>query len=262
MIKTNFKPKGYNSVSPYFIVDGADRFMDLMKQIFDAKELRVYRMPDGSIMHAEMIIDDSVIMLGNASEKYPPIKIVMHVYVPKVDETFQKAIEAGCEVVEAPKDQEGDPDRRATFKDFAGNMWSVGTQLAGFHSISLLNKIKAPASKVYQTLIIEKGLSEIWTKNLKVKPELNFINEFDFGESYLTKMKITGLEKNQKISWLCIESDEEWTGTTVTFLISNEPDFTEIRLEHAGWREKTDYYKWCNYHWAMFLYRLKNYCEQ
>lgn len=128
-MSTNFKPTGYNSVSPYFIVDGADRFIDLMKHIFNAKELREYRMPDGTIMHAEIQIDDSVIMLGNSSEKFPPVPIVMHVYVSNVDEVFKKAIDAGCEIIEAPKERDGDPDRRATFKDFAGNMWSIGTQI-------------------------------------------------------------------------------------------------------------------------------------
>ncbi len=128
-MKNNFKPKGYNSVSPYFILDEADRFIDLMKQIFDTKPLREYRMPDGSIMHAEIQIDDSVIMLGNSSAKYPPITLVMHVYVSEVEEVFQKAIAAGCEGVEPPQQKEGEPDKRATFKDFAGNMWSVGTQL-------------------------------------------------------------------------------------------------------------------------------------
>ncbi len=127
MVK-NFKPAEYNSVSPYFIVNGAQTFIDLIKTIFEAKELRRYDMPDGTIMHAEIQIDDSVIMLGDSSEKFPPVPIVMHVYVPDVDATFQKAIDAGCEVVETPKEREGDPDRRATFKDFAGNMWSIGTQ--------------------------------------------------------------------------------------------------------------------------------------
>lgn len=124
-----FKPEGYNSVSPYFIVDGAEKFIQLMIQIFNAKELRRYSLPDGTIMHAEIQIDDSVLMLGNSSDKFPPVPIVMHVYVADADETFQRAIDAGCEIIEAPKTREGDPDRRATFKDFAGNIWSVGTQL-------------------------------------------------------------------------------------------------------------------------------------
>ena len=127
-MEKQFKPIGYNSVSPYFIVSGGQKFIDLMKEIFNAKELRRYDMPDGSIMHAEIQIDDSVIMIGDSSEKFPPVQIVMHVYVPNVDETFRKAVDAGCEIVEQPTEREGDPDKRGTFKDFAGNMWSVGTQ--------------------------------------------------------------------------------------------------------------------------------------
>lgn len=129
MNNINFKPTNYNSVSPYFIVGGAQKLIELMKTIFNAKELRRYDRPDGTIMHAEIQIDDSVIMLGDSSEKFPAVPLVMHVYVPNVDEIFKKAIAAGCESVEQPKEREGDPDRRATFKDFAGNMWSVGTQL-------------------------------------------------------------------------------------------------------------------------------------
>lgn len=123
-----FKPTGYTSVSPYFIVEDAHSFIDLLAEIFDAKLLRKYDRPDGSIMHAEVQIDDSVIMLGNSSEEYPANTLIMHVYVPDVDHTLQKAKEAGCEIVEEPKEREGDPDRRGTFKDFAGNMWSIGTQ--------------------------------------------------------------------------------------------------------------------------------------
>src|SRR5687768_9725835 len=101
-----FKPTGYNSVSPYFIVKGAQKFMDLLTVVFDAKELRRYDMADGSIMHAEMQLDDSVIMLGDASDKFPPVPLVIHVYVADVDTTFDKAVKAGCEIVERPKENE------------------------------------------------------------------------------------------------------------------------------------------------------------
>ncbi len=60
----NFKPSGYNSVSPYLVVKGAQEMMDLLTKIFDAKELRRYDLPDGSIMHAEVQLDDSVIWWG------------------------------------------------------------------------------------------------------------------------------------------------------------------------------------------------------
>ena len=123
-----FKPAGYNSVSPYFIVPQAQRFIELMVALFGATELRRFATPDGSVMHAELMLDDSVIMLGEASEKFPAMPIVMHVYVPDVDAAYAKAIALGCEPMEAPNQREGDPDRRGSFKDYAGNWWSVGAQ--------------------------------------------------------------------------------------------------------------------------------------
>ncbi|MCB0771236.1 MAG: VOC family protein, partial [Flavobacteriales bacterium] len=119
-MSANFKPAGYTTVSPYFIVPEADRFIQLMKELFDAKELRRYDNSDGSLMHAELMLDDSVIMLGQATEKYPAVPMVMHVYVPVVDAAYKKAIELGCTSMEPPKQREGDPDRRASFKDYAG----------------------------------------------------------------------------------------------------------------------------------------------
>ncbi|MDF2962106.1 MAG: hypothetical protein K0S39_3841 [Paenibacillus sp.] len=128
-MEPNFKPSGYNSISPYFVVNGAQKMIDLLKEIFNAKELRRYDAADGTIMHVEVQIDDSVIMLGDSSEEFPPNNLLIHVYVSNVDEVFNKAIEFGCISMEAPREREGDPDRRGTFKDFAGNVWSIATQL-------------------------------------------------------------------------------------------------------------------------------------
>ncbi len=124
-----FKPTGYNSVSPYFVVNGAKKMVDLLKELFSAKEKRRYNMPDGTIMHVEVQIDDSIIMIGDASEQFPANTHLMHVYVPDADEIFNSALDLGCESVEPPKVKEGDPDKRGTFIDFAGNVWSVATQL-------------------------------------------------------------------------------------------------------------------------------------
>jgi len=124
----NFKPNKYNSVSPYFMVDDAKRLIRLLADIFDAKTLRRYDKPDGKIMHIELQIDDSIIMMSDATPQYPANQYWMHVYVPDVDATFQKAVASGCAIVDEPQTKENDPDRRGTFKDFAGNMWSVATQ--------------------------------------------------------------------------------------------------------------------------------------
>ncbi|MEX2235399.1 MAG: VOC family protein [Cyclobacteriaceae bacterium] len=124
-----YKPDGYNSVSPYLIVNGAQKILDLLKKIFNASELRRYGMPDGKIVHAEVKVDDSVIMMADATEMYPPNQLLIHVYVRDSDSVYKGALDAGCEAVQAPREHEGDPDRRGIFKDFAGNLWSVSTQL-------------------------------------------------------------------------------------------------------------------------------------
>jgi PhnB protein len=123
-----FKPSGYNAVSPYLVVGGAQRMIDFLKTVFDAKELRRYDNTDGTIMHAEVKIDDSVIMMGDASAEYPANKLLIHVYVADVDAVFRKALAAGATVDQEPQQKPGDSDRRGSFKDFAGNIWAVGTQ--------------------------------------------------------------------------------------------------------------------------------------
>jgi uncharacterized glyoxalase superfamily protein PhnB len=128
-MELNFKPSGYNSISPYLVVTGAQKMINLLKELFNAQELRRYDAADGTIMHVEVQIDDSVIMLGDSSEKFPPNNLLIHVYVSNVDEVYNKAIEIGCISMEAPREREGDPYRRGTFKDFAGNVWSIATQL-------------------------------------------------------------------------------------------------------------------------------------
>lgn len=124
-----FKPHGYNTVSPYFVVKGAQKMVDMLKEIFHSKELRRYDGPNGTIMHVEVQIDDSVVMIGDSSDQYPPNQLLVHVYVSNVDEVFRRALDSGCKPVEPPTQREGDPDKRGMFTDFAGNTWAVGTQL-------------------------------------------------------------------------------------------------------------------------------------
>ena len=127
-MSTDFKPTGYNSVSPYLVVDGAQRMIDLLKKIFDVKDLRCYMDENGKIVHAEVKLDDSVIMIADSTDGWPQNQSLIHVYVPDVDAAYRAALAAGCDAAQDPKEQEGDPDRRGEFRDFAGNFWSVSTQ--------------------------------------------------------------------------------------------------------------------------------------
>src|SRR5690606_8527979 len=120
-------------------------------------------------------------------------------------------------------------------------------------SIELINYIKAPAPVVYNNLISEEGLGSVWTKKLKVKPQIGFVNEFDFDEGYITKMKTVELQENRKVLWECTDSDPEWVGTKIEFELTEKDGVTRILLRHYDWRELTDFYRWCNYNWAMLL---------
>ncbi len=127
-MNAEFKPKGYNSLSPYIISSNAQKLIELLIVLFDAKVTRRYNLPDEKIMHAEVQIDDSILMIADSNEKYPPNQSILHVYVDDAALTFEKAIGAGCTILEPVTQKEGDPDKRGTFTDFDGNMWSVSTQ--------------------------------------------------------------------------------------------------------------------------------------
>ncbi|MEL7119369.1 MAG: VOC family protein [Bacteroidota bacterium] len=124
----SYKPEGYNSISPYLVVDGAQKLVNLLKAVFNAEETRRYDKPDGTIGHIELKIDDSIVMLSDATEHFEAMPYMLHVYVPDVYATYNKAIEQGCEPVKAPEREGDDPDVRGMFKDVLGNLWAVGTQ--------------------------------------------------------------------------------------------------------------------------------------
>ena len=123
-----YKPQGYSSLSPYIMADGAQRVIDFLSQVFDAREMRRQDNSDGSIMHAEVQIDDSIVMIADGGGDFPAFPIWLHVYVPDVDAAYQRALNAGGVSVQAPQ-QKDDPDRRAGVKDPAGNTWWIATQV-------------------------------------------------------------------------------------------------------------------------------------
>ena len=127
-MKTEWKPAGHTSVSPYLLVSGAQRLIDFLATVFDAQPVRRYDGSDGSIVHAEVKIDDTVVMLADAAAEWKPAPAMVHVYVADVDRTWQRALDAGAGIVQEPAEKEGDPDRRGGFTDPAGNTWWVATQ--------------------------------------------------------------------------------------------------------------------------------------
>jgi len=126
----DFKPKDYNSLSPYFMVKDSQRWAQLLQGVFNAQMLRHYHRPDGSLMHGELRLDDSVIMYSEATDDYPANTFMLHVYVPDVMATWKLAMDNGCTPVQLPSQKPDDEDKRGMFADFAGNMWAIATQIS------------------------------------------------------------------------------------------------------------------------------------
>ena len=124
----SYKPSNYSSVSPYLIVDGASGTIDFLRSVFGAVELR--RFPDaaGKVMHAEVRIDDTVVMIADGSDSWPPVPSYVHVYVSDVDAAYKRALKAGATSVQEPVKKE-DEDKRGGVKDAGGTTWWIASKV-------------------------------------------------------------------------------------------------------------------------------------
>lgn len=127
-MKTSYKPEGHNSVSPYLVVDSAERAIAFLVEALDGVEILRHARPGGGIMHAEVRIDDTVVMLGESLEGWPAISTHVHVYVPDVDETYRRALAAGATSVQEPAKKQ-DADKRGGVKDPTGTTWWIATKV-------------------------------------------------------------------------------------------------------------------------------------
>jgi PhnB protein len=122
------QPAGHPTVSPYIMVNGAQRVIDFVTDVLGGEVVMRMSRNDGSLMHGSLRIGDSVIMLADATKDFPAFPIWLHVYVPDIDATYRRALEKGATSVQAPSEQ-GDGDRRGGVKDPAGNTWWIATHL-------------------------------------------------------------------------------------------------------------------------------------
>src|SRR5262245_8552373 len=88
-------PDGYHSVTPYLTVRGAAKAIDFLKKAFGAEiSHEPLKRPDGTIMHAEVTIGDSRVMIADESEMAKATMSTLYLYVPNVDSVFQQAVKA------------------------------------------------------------------------------------------------------------------------------------------------------------------------
>ncbi|HRN50301.1 MAG TPA: VOC family protein [Anaerolineales bacterium] len=124
----SYKPANYNDLSPYLIVSSANGLMEFLEKALGATRIQSFE-HEGRVRHAEMQVGDSVLMLCDANEQYPAVKSILHLYLADVDAAFASSLAAGGVEVHPPLQNEGEADRRGTFTDPFGNLWSLSTKI-------------------------------------------------------------------------------------------------------------------------------------
>ncbi len=133
--KPNFQAEGYNTVTPYLIVNGAAAALDFYKSAFNAQEVMRMPGPGGKIMHAEIQIGDSRVMLGDECPEMGALApqgnswpVTLMIYVKDVDALTAQAIKAGAKVHRPVQDQFYG-DRSGAVIDPFGHSWMLATHI-------------------------------------------------------------------------------------------------------------------------------------
>jgi len=148
-------PEGYHSVTPYLIIgDGrASEALGFYARAFGATEIMRMPGPNGGIMHAEIRLGDSVLMLADEAPKmeaygpkhYGGSPVTLHVYVPDVDATVKQAETAGATIIRPLADQFYG-DRTAGLKDPFGHKWYLATHVRDVSMEEMQQHMNATAS--------------------------------------------------------------------------------------------------------------------
>ena len=125
---TAFKPEGYSSVSAYLVVADAAATIRFLEKVLDAQLLRSFPDDRGRLMHAEVRIDDTVVMLADSAPDWPPVGAHVHVYVKDVDATYKRALAEGAVSVQVPEKKQ-DEDKRGGLRDSGGTTWWIATRV-------------------------------------------------------------------------------------------------------------------------------------
>jgi PhnB protein len=135
-------PDGYHSVTPYLVVDGAEKLIDFLKITFEGQEAVRMPMPGGTIGHAEIRIGDSVVMLADATGEHPAGQGNIMVYVSNADAAYQRALKAGATSLQEPTNQFYG-DRSARVRDPLGNQWTIATHVEDVSPDEMAKRLRA-----------------------------------------------------------------------------------------------------------------------
>jgi uncharacterized glyoxalase superfamily protein PhnB len=125
-------PEGFHSLTPYLVCNEAARLLEFLKQAFGAEETFRMNRKDGTIAHASARIADSMLEMADPAEEWKAMPAGLHLYMPNVDEGYQRAVQAGARSLYEPKEMDYG-DREGGIQDPSGNHWYIATHKAGKH---------------------------------------------------------------------------------------------------------------------------------
>jgi uncharacterized glyoxalase superfamily protein PhnB len=122
--------KNYHTVTPYLVVPNVPRLLKFLADAFGATERIRLSRPDGSVMHAEVTIGDSIVMMGEPTGDITAMPASIYLRVIDADEAYRKALAAGGTSVSEPRDQPHAGERYGGVKDPCGNLWWPAAQMS------------------------------------------------------------------------------------------------------------------------------------
>src|SRR6516225_8207899 len=115
----------YRTVTPYLVINDADRELQFLTAAFGAKEKLCHRNEDKAVMHAEVEIGDSLVMIGQAGGQWKALSGAIYLWIDDVDQVYAKALAAGATSLSAPEDKPYG-HRNAGVVDANGITWWIG----------------------------------------------------------------------------------------------------------------------------------------
>jgi PhnB protein len=139
-------PEGYHTITPFLTVQGADKLIDFLQQVFAAKEIERMTNADGTIKHAEMRIGDSVVMISESSGEWRPMPGAFYLYVNDTDATYKRALQAGATSLKEPANTFYG-NRESGVKDQFGNYWWIATHVEDVTPEEMQKRFEAVSQK-------------------------------------------------------------------------------------------------------------------